>query len=529
MLPYAFPSDPPLPNLDALRSRVAFLSGFRPEQYDRCPNACCCFVGPHVNLSRCPFCNERRYRLDGKPRQTYTYMPIIPRLVNLVGNREMAKQMEYRAHIHTTAPGIVKDIFDGTYYRSLKGRHVKLGDQTFPHKYFQDHRDVALGISLDGFSPFKSRKQSVWAFIMFNYNLPPDTRFHLENILTLGIVGPRKPVDFDSFLWPVVQELLSLLIGVRAYDALSFSIFCLRAFLILGFGDIPAIAALMRMKGHQGLLPCRMCKIIGIRIPGSRATAHYVPLDRSSHPDIQNDPDAVSEYDAHNLPMRSHEEILAQATEVQDAFTNTRAEELSKAYGINGISILFYLPSVSFPTCFPYDFMHLLWENLIPNLILLWSGNFKGLDQGTESYEIPKAVWDAIGEATATAGSTIPSVYGSRVPNIAKDQYQFSAEMWSFWTLYLGPVLLRRRFQRARYYSHFVQLVRLLHICLQFEISDDEIKEIRVGFIEWVNEYESCVKVGLPTVLCSFAIGCIISATPTDFPLVPSLSTHSST
>jgi hypothetical protein len=145
--------------------------------------------------------------------------------------------------------------------------------------------------------------------------------------------------------------------------------------------------------------------------------------------------------------------------------------------------------------------MHLIWENLIPNLVLFWSGNFKGLDQGTESYEIPNAVWDAIGEATAAAGSTIPSAYGSRVPNITKDQFQFSAEMWSFWTLYLGPVLLNRRFQRPKYYSHFVQLVCLLHICLRFEISDDEIEAIRVGFIEWVEEYESCVKVGLLTVL----------------------------
>jgi hypothetical protein len=394
--------------------------------------------------------------------------------------------MEYRARVHRHVPGTVKDVFDGSHYRWLRGRHVQLNNQTFPHKYFEDHRDIALGISTDGFSTFKSRKQSTWAFVMFNYNLPPDERFHLQNVLPLGIVGPKKPVDPDSFLWPTVQELLRLLVGVRAFDAITLKVFCLRAFLILGFGDIPAIALLMRMKGHNGILPCRMCKIIGLRIPNSRSTAHYVPLERSSHPDVQGNQDAVRTYDADSLPMRTHAEIFSQANEVQDAITNIGADDLAKAYGINGISILFYLPSISFPISFPYDFMHLIWENLIPNLILFWTGNFKGLDEGTESYAIPKTVWEAIGEATAASGSTIPSAYGSRVPNIAKDHSSCSAEMWCSWTLYIGPILLRRRFQRPKYHAHFVKLVGLLNICLKFELSGDDIEGLRAGFIKWV-------------------------------------------
>ena len=56
--------------------------------------------------------------------------------------------------------------------------------------------------------------------------------------------------------------------------------------------------------------------------------------------------------------------------------------------------------------------------------------------------------------------------------------------MWSFWTLYLGPILLRRCFRRPKYYTHFIHLVHLLNICLQFEITDDEIEEVRMGFVE---------------------------------------------
>jgi hypothetical protein len=58
-----------------------------------------------------------------------------------------------------------------------------------------------------------------------------------------------------------VQELLELANGVSTYDALSSSLFALHAYVITGFGDIPAISMLMQMKGHKSLCPCRMCEI----------------------------------------------------------------------------------------------------------------------------------------------------------------------------------------------------------------------------------------------------------------------------
>ena len=244
----------------------------------------------------------------------------------------------------------------------------------------------------------------------------------------------------------------------------------------------------MRMKGHNGLSPCRMCEILGLHVPRTSVTTHYVPLDRTNYPNA--DADAIRVYDAKNLPLRVHNTFLAQANEVQAASTVVGTNALAKKYGIKGIPLLSCLPSLSFPSSFPYDFMHLIWENLVKNLVLHWTGEFKGLDDGAESYQLPTAIWQAVGEATATSGSTIPSAYGSRVPNIATKGSYCSSEMWSFWTLYLGPVLLRRRFQNQKYHKHFVRLVCLLDTCLQFEITDNEIEDIRSGFIQWVQDYE---------------------------------------
>jgi hypothetical protein len=194
----------------------------------------------------------------------------------------------------------------------------------------------------------------------------------------------------------------------------------------------------------------------------------------------------IAKYDPATLPLRNEAEILRQAREIQSASSNAERGRLSKLYGVKGISILSHLKSISFPQSFPYDFMHLIWENLIPNLVLHWTGGYKGLDEGTGEYQFERNVWEAIGAATAAAGGTIPSAFGARPHNPATNKASFTADAWSFWTLYLGPVLLRRRFRKQCYYTHFIDLVKLLHMCLQFDITTEEVRVVREGFIKWV-------------------------------------------
>ena len=163
---------------------------------------------------------------------------------------------------------------------------------------------------------------------------------------------------------------------------------------------------------------------------------------------------------------------------------------------MKGLSILTHLPSLSFPHSFPYDFMHLIWENLMPNLVRHWTGKFKGLDEGAHEYTFQPSVWEAIGEATSRTGDTLPGIFGPRLGNIAKDKGNAgTADAWSVWTLYIAPVLLRRRFRHIRYYNHFIKLVQLLQLCLQYEICKDDINRVRKGFIEWVQTYEKYVLV----------------------------------
>jgi hypothetical protein len=238
-----------------------------------------------------------------------------------------------------------------------------------------------------------------------------------------------------------------------------------------------------------------MCLIKAIWIPGSKGTTHYVPLDRSHHPDVWQSSTEIKKYDSTNLPLCTHAQFMDHAWQAQFADTAAEEEHIVKSTGIKGILVLSYLASLFFPLSFLFDFMHLIFENLIKNLVLLWTGNFKDLDEGSGDYVLSPQVWEAIGEATATSGSTIPSAYGVRPQNVAQDKSQISADSWSFWTLYLRPVLLRGRFTSPRYYTHFVELVKLITLCLQFKITKEEIAQVRVGFQKWVETYEKCVNI----------------------------------
>ena len=224
-LRFLFPQAP-LDTLKNTEKRIQFLSGFQPVRYHCCPSSCVCYTGPYETLSTCPKCNADRYKSDGKTPQAYFhYLPLIPRLRAMVSNSSYAIIMQYRSK-HKYNPNKITDIFDGAHYRSLLETPVTIGDEELPMWFFSDPRDVALGFSTDGFGPFKRRNKTAWPLIIFNYNIPPKERFRKEHIISLGTIpGPKKPADMDSFLWPLVQELLQLEIGVSAFDPIAQVIF----------------------------------------------------------------------------------------------------------------------------------------------------------------------------------------------------------------------------------------------------------------------------------------------------------------
>ncbi|KAJ3521565.1 hypothetical protein NMY22_g12263 [Coprinellus aureogranulatus] len=296
----------------AAKAQNAFLSLFKPLVFDCCPKVCIAYMGPNYSpLQSCPICGTSRYR-NKQPRKRFVYIPIIQRLQALFRDPQSKAAMEYRHKFETAKckAGIIKDVFNGLKYQALTGLFVNVDRKDYGHTFFNDPRDIALGISTDGFCPFKRQKQMCWPIILFNYNLPPDIRFNIHRIICVGVVpGPNKPHDFDSFLWPLVQELIQLTIGVKTFDGAKLELFLLRAYLILGFSDYPAVSML-----HPDILENATCR-------------------------------NIATYDPAKLPLRTHKQFMKHAHLVQFAKDEAQAEELSKGCGLKGIPLLSCLPA----------------------------------------------------------------------------------------------------------------------------------------------------------------------------------------
>jgi hypothetical protein len=226
-----------------------------------------------------------------------------------------------------------------------------------------------------------------------------------------------------------------------------------------------------------------ICLFSGAALPELRQ--HYFPLDRSHHPG----PQEPTSYEPTDLPLRTHDEFLSQAREVQAAPSMAAEKRLATRFGIKGVPVLSFLPSLSFPDSFQYGFMHLIFENLIPNLVRLWTDDWKDI-AGDPNYVINGTVWEAIAHAGQLSGDTIPSAFGACVSNIATDQSKFTAETWLLWAVHLEPGLLQKAFSHRRYYDHFILLVRLINVCLQLRITESELDKLELGFVHWVKQYE---------------------------------------
>jgi hypothetical protein len=393
----------------------------------------------------------------------------------------MCEYLLYRAR-YKSASGKIEDIFNSLHYRQLRERNVSVEDIILAHLFFDQDTDIALGLSADGVCPFKNRKSTCWPLISVLYNLKPEMCFLLEHVIRFGVIpGPREPCDLDSFLIPLRDELWRLARGVATFNALRGCVFLLRAYLIRVFGDMPAMAKLMRMKGPNAVHPCRACTIKGVCDVEGGSKTNYVLLHRSDGP----------AYDGFNLPLRTYNKFIRDAISVNTAPTDTEAERRSKATGINGLPVLSTLTSLSFPDSFGHDLMHLIPENIVKNLISLWTGDFKGLDCGTEDYKLRLTVIEVIGEACVTAGSTTPAAFGAWVPNLATQLHYFTAESYTLWTTLLGPVLLCDRFTNQKYYLHFISLVRIFNDCLRLSIDREYVDtELCAHVVEWVQIYE---------------------------------------
>jgi hypothetical protein len=126
--------------------------------------------------------------------------------------------------------------------------------------------------------------------------------------------------------------------------------------------------------------------------------------------------------------------------------------------------------------------MHLLFENIVKNLVNLWMGKFKSLDNGISDYIIPNHIWKQIGEETVATVRNMPAAFVQSLGNLAEDQTTYTAESWAFWFMHLGPILLKSRLG-DKYYKNYCLLVTIMKMCIQFSIIQKELTALKAEII----------------------------------------------
>jgi hypothetical protein len=273
-----------------------------------------------------------------------------------------------------------------------------------------------------------------WPMIAINFNIPPELHNHLPYIIPLGIIpGPKAPIDYNSFERPFVDECKQMAHGFRTLDIRSNSMFSLHVYPTTGISNMQAIKHCMCFKGPNALHPCRSCEIKAVHDTSKHRMTYYSPLTT---------PDGLS-WDPLHLPLHTEMHLAHQLVAISTASMKTARNALHTKYGINETCVLTELQSIGIAQSFPYEWMHLFVGNHGENLVTLWQGRYKGLDEGRESYRIPDVTWERIGRETASAFKTIPFAFGHPTPDIWTERYNFTAEDWSFWFVFITPHVLK--------------------------------------------------------------------------------------
>ncbi|KAH8151229.1 uncharacterized protein LAJ45_03772 [Morchella importuna] len=270
--------------------------------------------------------------------------------------------MEYKESFanQETPQSSVRDYWDSLLFKMVKNNRG----------LWTDSRDIG--------------QYDVWPLLLINCNLPPSERVLKKNLILCGIIpGPGNPKDLGSFLKPMIDEFLTLQVGVKAWDGLRKERFILRANIALVAGDTVAMAKLMKWTGPNSFRYCRFCAIYGI------SEGHiYCPLEpprdrkdalggearrKGSRVPKRNANFPEKSWDAENLPIWTD----AQVRENQKTVEETMDLQWGKMMGTNGEPVFSSLVSVVYPWTFTPDVMHLVDENTPRLYLAQWMGVFR--------------------------------------------------------------------------------------------------------------------------------------------------------
>ncbi|OAD78838.1 hypothetical protein PHYBLDRAFT_73863 [Phycomyces blakesleeanus NRRL 1555(-)] len=231
-------------------------AAIKTHTYVICVNACKLYNNTQ-NKEECPHCGSKRFMEATDDTLTHLVsvktmkmMLLGDQLARLFDNSDTREKLHYRAKRQLISSEL-SDYFDGEEYRALKTQH-----------FFQSPDDVAVALFLDGFVNQKKSKQQLTIVYAMILNYDPLIRYTNEYLIQLAII-PRKPVDLDSFLLPIIDEVISLgkygLI-IKKFDGERIVV---KVYMVMTSGDIPQVTKYCHHKDHNSRYGCHISEVLG--------------------------------------------------------------------------------------------------------------------------------------------------------------------------------------------------------------------------------------------------------------------------
>ena len=365
------------------------------------------------------------------PFLTYCYLSLevsIQSLLNRPGFFENCEHWRSK----DSREGVFRDVYDGKIWKDFQN----YGAQSF----LSEAGNLALMLNTDFFQPFKHVTYSLGAIYLTVMNLPRSVRNKQENILLAGLIpGPQEPEhDLNSFLEPLVEDLL------RFWDGIELSVACssakkkIRCALLCIACDLPAGRKVCGFLGHSAHLGCSRCFK---RFKGSVGTMDYSGFDRE------------------NWIIRTGSAHRQAALKLKNANTHSALQAGESESGCR-YSVLLKLPYFDAPRMLVVDPMHNLFLGTAKHFLkTVWIGRGIILESQFSSIQC------------RVNSSIVPSNIG-RIPNKIRSGFSsFTADQWKNWTIHFSILVLHDILsgENLECWHHFVLACRIL-CCKQLTI-----------------------------------------------------------
>ena len=385
------------------------------------------------------------------PKRVYAYNSVKCSLAKLYSRSDFHIKCQHWMS-RQSSPDLYSDIYDGNVWKAFQSVKGK--------PFLQQAYNLCLKLNVDWIQPFEHTQYSMGIIYLAVENLPRSERFKVENIIVVGCIpGPREPKgNINSFLKPLVDELLELWSGVQLSTDTMFGYTSVRCALSCISADIPAIRKSCGFAGHSATMGCSKClKKFPCRAFGEKLDYSGYDRERWQYRD-----------------MDSH--VSCHLAKISKAKTVTEQRVLEKQFGVR-YSELLRLPYFDIVRYHCVDVMHNLLLGTAKNMLNVWK------TCGLLSKEDLHSLQDKIDNIQ------VPPQVG-RIPNkIFSNTSSLTADQWRNWTCIYSLYALRSHLSPT-HYDCWVLFSQACILLLQPVISKEELEEADRKLIEFCKTFQ---------------------------------------